>query len=65
VIQAAYAGDFHLAFDEIEKELRSQYILGYTPTNKARDGGWRKLKVETTRRRLRVLTRSGYYAANR
>jgi VWFA-related protein len=38
------------AFDQISEELRSQYTLGYYPTNKNRDGKFRKinLDVETT-----------------
>src|SRR5580693_4653157 len=35
------------AFDEISEELRSQYTLGYYPTNNERDGKFRKIKVET------------------
>lgn len=51
------------AFEELSQELRSQYTLGYYPTNAARDGGFRKIKVETTRNDLHVLARKGYYAA--
>lgn len=50
------------AFDEISEELRSQYTLGYYPTNTARDGKFRKIKVETNNHDLKVLTRKGYYA---
>ena len=50
------------AFDEISEELRSQYTLGYYPTNSARDGKFRKLKVETIDHDLKVLARKGYYA---
>jgi len=50
------------AFDEISEELRSQYTLGYYPTNGAQDGKFRKLKVETANHDLKVLTRKGYYA---
>jgi VWFA-related protein len=50
------------AFDEISEELRSQYTLGYYPTNAARDGKFRKIKVETNNHDLRVLARKGYYA---
>ncbi len=50
------------AFDEISEELRSQYTLGYYSTNTARDGSFRKLKVESTRKDVNVLSRSGYYA---
>jgi VWFA-related protein len=50
------------AFDEISQELRSQYTLGYYPANKTRDGAFRKVKVETPGKELKVLTRRGYYA---
>jgi VWFA-related protein len=50
------------AFDQISEELRSQYTLGYYPTNIAKDGRFRKVKVETANKDYRVLTRKGYYA---
>jgi VWFA-related protein len=50
------------AFDQISEELRSQYTLGYYSSNTARDGSYRKIKVDTTRKDLDVLTRRGYYA---
>ena len=50
------------AFDQISEELRSQYTLGYYSTNSARDGSFRKVKVESTRKDVDVLTRRGYYA---
>jgi hypothetical protein len=36
--------------------------VGYYSTNATRDGGYRKVKVETTRKELDVLARRGYYA---
>jgi VWFA-related protein len=50
------------AFDEISEELRSQYVLGYYPTNTKRDGTFRKIKVETNRPDTHLLARKGYYA---
>jgi VWFA-related protein len=50
------------AFDQIAEELRSQYIIGYTPGNPARDGTYRKIKLESKRKGMRILTRKGYYA---
>jgi VWFA-related protein len=50
------------AFDQISEELRSQYTLGYYPTNTARDGRFRKIKVDMTKNDLKVLARKGYYA---
>lgn len=54
--------DLQKAFDEISDELRSQYTLGYTPTNPAHDGKFRRVRVETTRPDTKVLARQGYYA---
>lgn len=50
------------AFDQISEELRSQYTLGYYPTNSARDGKFRKIKVEVSNHDDKVLARKGYYA---
>ena len=50
------------AFDQISDELRSQYTLGYYSTNTARDGSFRKVKVESARKDVDVLSRRGYYA---
>ncbi len=50
------------AFDQISEELRSQYTLGYYPTNTSKDGRFRKVRVETGDKDFRILTRKGYYA---
>ena len=52
------------AFDQISEELRNQYTIGYSPTNKSRNGSYRKIKVETKDKDYSVLTRRGYYAPN-
>jgi Ca-activated chloride channel homolog len=47
-------------------ELRNQYVLGYRPNNKAKDGRWRKIKVKLIPPKglphLNVYARTGYYA---
>ena len=53
---------FDQAFRQIGAALDSQYVLTYTPTNTARDGSYRKVKVECKRKGTQVLTRKGYYA---
>jgi VWFA-related protein len=50
------------AFDQISEELRSQYMLGYYPTNNNKDGKFRKIKVDMNNHDLKVLARKGYYA---
>jgi Ca-activated chloride channel family protein len=48
------------AFGKIAAELRTQYSLGYYPTNKNRNGHYRKVKVSTTRKEVAIRTRPGY-----
>ncbi|HVA93415.1 MAG TPA: VWA domain-containing protein [Candidatus Dormibacteraeota bacterium] len=50
------------AFDQISEELRSQYTIGYVPTNKSYDGSYRKIKVVMKNKDYSALTRRGYYA---
>jgi VWFA-related protein len=50
------------AFDQISEELRSQYTLGYYPTNNVKDGKFRKVRVDVDNKDYKVLTRRGYYA---
>jgi VWFA-related protein len=50
------------AFRQIAEELGTQYSLGYYPTNAARDGKYRKVRVRTTRRDVALRTRPGYRA---
>jgi VWFA-related protein len=49
-------------FQTIEDELRSQYALGYVPSDGELNGAYRKLHVRVLRRGLRVRARKGYYA---
>src|SRR5260221_5067922 len=50
------------AFDQIAQELRSQYNIGYTPSNAALDGTFRKVEIHTTKKDYKIQARSGYYA---
>jgi len=61
------AGDLEAAFTEIEQELRTQYLLAYSSTNKRRDGSYRKINVEITnpdlkKEKLVIRHRPGYFA---
>ena len=49
------------AFDQISQELRSQYNVGYTPTNAARDGTFRKVDIRA-KKDYKIQARTGYYA---
>jgi len=50
------------AFDQISEELRSQYTISYVPSNKAHDGGYRKIRLDMKNKDYSALTRRGYYA---
>jgi VWFA-related protein len=50
------------AFDQISKELRSQYYIGYVPTNPLKNGGFRKVQIRTDNNEYKIQSRSGYYA---
>jgi len=50
------------AFDQLQDEMRSQYAIGYTPTNPAKDGTFRKIEIKTGNKDWKVQARKGYYA---
>ena len=54
---------------KIGVELRNEYVLGYTPKNKERDGKYRKVQVKLNQPRglppLKAFFRLGYYAPTR
>jgi VWFA-related protein len=54
--------DLAVNFADISEDLRSQYSLGYEPTNLEQDGSWRRIRIETSDEDLRVQHRPGYYA---
>ena len=61
------AADFDTAFGQIEHELRTQYLLSYAPTNRERDGTFRRIRLEITnpqlqKQKIKLAYREGYYA---
>ncbi len=50
------------AFEQIQNELRSQYSIGYTPTNAKLDGTYRKIQIRPKNGDYKVQARQGYYA---
>jgi Ca-activated chloride channel homolog len=60
-------GDLAQAFSQIDQELRSQYLIAYSPTNKNRDASYRRIRIdivnpELRTQKLQLLYRQGYYA---
>jgi VWFA-related protein len=49
-------------FKELQDEMRSQYSIGYTPTNPAKDGSYRHLEIKLANKDLKAQARKGYYA---
>lgn len=41
-----FMGEYGGIFGQIQQSLRNQYVITYSPSNKAHDGGYRKLRVE-------------------
>lgn len=61
---AASLHDAREAFGRVAAEIGTQYSLGYYPTNKARDGKFRTIKVEVqgVNEKAQVRAREGYFA---
>jgi VWFA-related protein len=62
VYRADTVGVLPQAFAAVAAELRTQYLLGYYPTNRVHDGGYRKIQVKTSRKDIAVRARPGYRA---
>jgi VWFA-related protein len=62
MVRASREKDLAVAFQEIARELRTQYLLGYTPTNSAHDGTYRHIRVKVRDKHDKVQARRGYYA---
>ena len=59
--------DLNAVFAEIERELRTQYLIAYSSTNKKRDGAYRAITIEITnpalkKEKIEIRHRPGYYA---
>ncbi len=62
VIKVNRASDTGSAFEEIANQLRTQYLLGYTPSNKTNDGGFRRIRVTVNGGNYKIQARRGYFA---
>jgi VWFA-related protein len=59
--------DLRAAFAQIQLELRSQYLIAYSPTNKKRDSTYRRISIELAntdlqRDKLKLSYRQGYFS---
>jgi VWFA-related protein len=53
--------DLSAAYQQVAEELRSQYVIFYTPSRAERDGKYRAVRVKVKRPNCRAATRFGYY----
>ena len=53
------ADDLQRIYDDIQTELRSQYVLGFYPSPDIKAGKWREVEVKVTEGKARTL--KGYY----
>jgi VWFA-related protein len=49
-------------FKQIQDEMRTQYLVSYSPANSVKDGGYRKLELKMSNKDYKVQARKGYYA---
>ncbi|HEX8130433.1 MAG TPA: VWA domain-containing protein [Pyrinomonadaceae bacterium] len=59
--------DLNAAFGQIQQELRTQYLISYSPTNQARDNTFRQIRIELVnpelrKQKLKLTYRNGYFA---
>jgi VWFA-related protein len=57
--------DLRDAFTQIQRDLREQYLVAYSPRNKARDGSYRRIEIQVVNpalKQLKLNYRAGYFA---
>jgi VWFA-related protein len=59
--------DLRDSFIQIQRDLREQYLVAYSPSNKNRDGSYRKIEIQIVnpdlrQQNLKLNYRSGYFA---
>jgi len=59
--------DLRDAFAQIQQDLREQYLVAYSPSNKARDGSYRRIEIQLINpalksQNLKLNYRTGYFA---
>ena len=62
VLDTRAFSDLTDVYAQVAEELKNQYYVSYIPTNQAKDGTWRDVRVEVSRGGVAVATRRGYFA---
>jgi VWFA-related protein len=55
-------GDLAHNFQEIARELRSQYSLAYVSSNTTHDGTFRRITIDPLEKNVKVRSKTGYFA---
>jgi VWFA-related protein len=55
------SNDFGKAYDKVQADTSTYYVLGYRSTNPAMDGHYRKITVKVNRPDIKLEYRQGYY----
>ena len=60
-------GELRSAFAQIQRDLREQYLIAYSPQNKTRDGSYRRIQIEIIdpelrKQKLKLNYRPGYFS---
>jgi VWFA-related protein len=54
--------DLSGVFTQVQKDTSAYYVLGYTSSNRLKDGRYRRLKAQVNRPDIKLEYRAGYYA---
>ncbi len=54
--------DLDASYAKVLAEINALYYLGYSSTNLAQDGAWRRVEIKVRRPDVRVRSRKGYFA---
>lgn len=59
--------ELRVAFEQIQEEMRSQYLIAYEPSDQKRDGTYRQIEIELinpqlVKDKVKVTHRQGYFA---
>jgi Ca-activated chloride channel homolog len=65
ILPAREQTELRRAFSEVEKTLRTQYAVGYTPADFRPDGSFRSVQILSRKPHFSVQCRRGYYAAKK
>ncbi len=65
VFEPTASKDLAAVYERLLGDLSAQYVLGFSSDNRKHDGGYRRLKVEVSRKGLKLRHRAGYHAPDR